>query len=93
MLTPDQITAVSRSVIGHMTTDPAVRNALDIDPAGPDAAAKLAAAMNSAISFSPAITDADVPAILESIKAIGAATDGLEPVRVNACVLFFKTQQ
>jgi hypothetical protein len=92
MLTPAQVTAVSRNIIGHMTTDPAVRNALDIDPAGPGAAEKLAATINAATSFTPAVTAADVPAILASVKAIGHATDGLEPVNLQANVLFFKTQ-
>jgi hypothetical protein len=92
MLTPAQITAVSRNIIGHMTTDPAVRTALDIDPASTGAGEKIAAAINAATSFSPAVTAADVPAIMASIKTIGAATDGLEPVNVHANVLFFKTQ-
>jgi hypothetical protein len=91
MLTPDQVAAVSRNIIGHMTTDPAVRAALDIDPNSPGAAAALASAINAATLSSPPVTAEDVPAILASIKTIGQATPGLERVNAVSGILFFKS--
>lgn len=91
MLTPDQVTAVTRSIIGHMTTDPAVRNAMDIDPAGAGAAASLAATINQATSFSPAVTDDDIPNILAAIKRITAEHPALEPGNAFQSIVFFKT--
>ncbi len=91
MLTPAQVIAVSRSIIGHMTTDPTVRDKMDIDPSAPGADASLADTINAATSFSPPVTPEDVPAILASIKSIGEASEGLEPLNAVSNVLFFKS--
>jgi hypothetical protein len=90
MLTPEQVTAVSRNIIGHMTTDPAVRAAMDIDPAGPGAADALASAINAATHFSPPVTAADVPAIAASIKTIAQGQPVLEQ-RVTSFSIFFRS--
>ncbi len=91
MLTPAQVTAVSRNIIGHMTTDPSVREKMDIDPSAPGSDESLAATINAATSFSPPVTAADVPAILASIKSLGEASAGLEPINAVSNVLFFKS--
>jgi hypothetical protein len=90
MLTPEQVTAVARDIIGHMTTDPAVRKEMDIDPTSPGAAAALASAISAATMFSTPGTAADSPAILTSIKSIAQGQPGLELVNPTGMVLFFK---
>lgn len=91
MLTPEQVAAVSRNIIGHMTTDPAVRAKMDVDPNSAGAPAALASAINSATLFSPPVTAEDVPAILASIKTIAQGQPGLAPVSVSSASLFFKS--
>jgi len=91
MLTPEQVAAVSRNIIGHMTTDAAVRAKMDVDPNGPGAAATLASAINAATLFSPPVTPEDVPAILASIKTIAQGHPGLEPLHATSASLFFKS--
>jgi hypothetical protein len=91
MLTPDQVTAVSRNIIGHMTTDPAIRTKMDIDPNGAGAAASLAATINAATQFTPPVTADDIPAILTAIRTIGAAHPNLEATSSFQGVLFFKS--
>jgi hypothetical protein len=91
MLTPEQVAAVSRSIIGHMTTDPAVRAEMDVDPSSPGAAAALATAINAATLFSPPVTAEDVPAIVASVKAIAAGQPMLAAVSVTSFSIFFKS--
>jgi hypothetical protein len=91
MLTPEQVAAVSRNILGHMTTDPAVRAKLDIDPNSPGAAATLASAINAATLFSPPVTAEDVPAIVAQIKAIVQQHPVLAPVNAVSFSIFFKT--
>ena len=91
MLTPQQVTAVSRNIIGHMTTDPAVRAKMDVDPNAPGAAAALASTINAVTLFSPPVTAEDVPAIAASIKTIAQGQPGLEPVSASSFFFFFKT--
>jgi hypothetical protein len=91
MLTPQQVAAVSRSIIGHMTTDPAVRAKMDVNPNSPGAAATIASTINDATHFSPPVTAEDVPAIAASIKTIAQGQAGLEPVSATSLSLFFKS--
>lgn len=91
MLTPEQVAAVSRNIIGHMTTDPAVRASMDLDPNSPGAAATLAAAINAATHFSPPVTADDVPGIAASIKTIAQGQPGLQQASVVSMSLFFKS--
>jgi hypothetical protein len=91
MLTPEQVAAVSRNVLGHMTTDPAVRGKLDLDPNSPGAAAALAAAINAATLFSPPVTAEDVPAIVAQIKTIVEQHPVLAQVNAASFSIFFKT--
>ncbi len=91
MLTPEQVAAVSRNIIGHMTTDPAVRAKLDIDPASPGAAATLASAINAATLSSPPVTAEDVPAIVASIKTIAQNNPGLAQTSATSFSIFFRT--
>jgi hypothetical protein len=91
MLTPEQIAAVSRSIIGHMTTDPAVRAEMDVDPSTPGAAETLATAINAATLFTPPVTAEDVPAIVASVKAIAQGQPMLAAVSATSFSIFFKT--
>jgi hypothetical protein len=91
MLTPEQVAAVSRNIIGHMTTDPDVRATLDIDPNGPGAAAALASAINAATLFAPPVTAEDVPAIFAAIKTITQGQPGLTPVNATSFSIFFRS--
>jgi hypothetical protein len=90
VLTPEQVDAVARDIIGHMTTDPAVRTKMDVDPDSAGAAAALASVINDATMFATPVTADDIPAILASIKMIAQGQPGLEPVNPSGCVLFFK---
>jgi hypothetical protein len=91
MLTPEQVTAVSRNIIGHMLTDPAVRAKLDIDPNSPGSAAAIAAAINAATLCSPPVTAEDVPAIVASIKTIAQGQPILAPSNPTSFTIFFKS--
>jgi hypothetical protein len=91
MLTPEQVAAVSRNILGHMTTDPATRAKLDIDPTSPGAAATLASAINAATLFSPPVTADDVPAIVAELKTIVQGQPNLALVNPVSFSIFFKT--
>jgi hypothetical protein len=91
MLTPEQVNAVARNIIGHMSTDPAVRAKMDVDPNSPGAAATLASVINATTMSSTPVTADDVPAILAAIKAIAQGHPGLQPINPTGCVLFFKS--
>jgi hypothetical protein len=89
MLNPDQITAVARNLIGHMTTDPAVRNAIDaIDGTAPDANDRYAAVITAATQSHP-VTPEDVPAIFAAIKDIASANPMLAPTSAIAFTVVY----
>jgi hypothetical protein len=76
-LTPDQINAVARNLIGHMTTDPKVRASITaVDATAGDAHAQYAAAIAAATQS--AVDAEDVPAVLAAVKQVAAATSGFE---------------
>jgi hypothetical protein len=64
---------------------------MDIDPASPGAAAKIASAINAATHFAPAVTAEDVPAIEASIKTIAQAQPGLAAASATSFSIFFKS--
>jgi hypothetical protein len=85
MLSIDQIDNVSRSLIGHMATNPASREtiaAIKIDDSLPvesidlGTLTALADAINAITQFVPAVTAEDVPFILTALRAIGGSSPG-----------------
>lgn len=94
-MTPERIKAIAGNFIGHLTTDPEVREkieAVDADAAGAHEA--FADIINAATAAQPPIEAADIPAISAAIRQIAQthATAPLPQTQTSNIFLFLRLE-